>query len=197
MHNRFAGVVHVKANDIRNGVAITIDGNVWVVVKNEHVKPGKGPAFVQVKLKNVTTGGHIEKRLRTSEEVDATDLDRRDIEYLYSDSTGAVFMDNQTYDQLIVSADLLGNALDFVKPNTSITGLFHNGNVISIDLPASVDLEVTDTPPGIKDATKTNQLKEATCETGLKTKVPPFIKIGEKVRVSTETGEYLSRVSGE
>lgn len=187
----------MKANDIRNGIAITIDGNVWVVVKNEHVKPGKGPAFVQVKLKNVATGSHIEKRLRTSEEVDATDLDRRDIEYLYSDGTGAIFMDNETYDQLTVNEDLLGNALDFVKPNTSITGLFHNGNVISIELPAAVDLEVTDTPPGIKDATKTNQLKEATCETGLKTKVPPFIKVGETVRVSTDTGEYLSRVTGE
>lgn len=184
----------MKANDIKNGYALEIDGQVWLVVKNEHVKPGKGPAFVQVKLKNVQTGGHIEKRLRSAEEVDGVTLDRRELEYLYSDSSGAVFMDNENFDQITIAADVLGDALLYVKPNSSVVGLVYKGNVITIDLPASVDLQITDTPPGIKDATKTNQLKEATCETGLKTRVPPFIKIGETIRISTETGEYLSRV---
>jgi len=187
----------VKANEIKTGNALEMDGQVWLVVKNEHVKPGKGPAFVQVKLKNVQSGGHVEKRLRSSEEVDGVTLDRRDLEYLYSDASGAIFMDNDTFDQITIPADVLDDALLYIKPNSSVMGLVYKGNVITIEMPASVDLEITDTPPGTKDATKTNQLKEATCETGLKTKVPPFIKIGETVRISTETGEYLSRVTGE
>lgn len=174
-------------------MAVSIDGQAWLVVSQEHVKPGKGPAYAQVKFKNIQTGAHQEKRLRSAEEVDQVNLDRRPMEYLYSDASGAVFMDNETYDQINIPADVLGNALQYVKPNTGVVGMVFNGNVISVELPAAVDLEVKDTPPGIKDATKTNQLKEATLETGLVTRVPPFIKIGETVRVSTETGEYLSR----
>ena len=186
----------MKSQDIRNGNAIQIDGQIWLVVKNEHVKPGKGPAFIQVKLKNVKTGSHQEKRLRSSEEVELVNLDRREMEYLYSDPSGAVFMDNETYDQVIIDAGVLGDALKYIKPNSSVTGMVFDGQVITIDLPSVVDLEITDTPPGIKDATKTNQLKEATCETGLKTRVPPFIKTGETIRISTETGEYIGRTSG-
>jgi len=176
-------------------MAIGMDGQVWLVVKYEHVKPGKGPAYTQVKLKNLATGAHQEKRLRSGEDVEQVDIDRREIEYLYSDSTGAVFMDCQTYDQSTIPPDVLGDAMVYLKANTPVTGLVIKGNVVSIELPPVVDLEVTETTPGIKGATATNQLKEATCETGLKTRVPPFIKEGEVVRLSTETGEYLSRVT--
>lgn len=177
-------------------MAIQMDGQAWLVVNYEHVKPGKGPAYAQVKLKNIQTGGHLEKRLRSSETVDQVNIDRRDMEYLYSDNTGAVFMDNETYDQSTISQDVLGDAMQYLKPNTTVTGMVYEGNVISVELPAVVELEITDTTPGIKGATATNQLKEATCETGLKTRVPPFITTGETIRVSTESGEYLSRATG-
>ena len=185
----------MKANDLRPGMALNMDGQLWLTVKTDHVKPGKGPAFVQAKLKNLASGANIEKRLRTSEDVDQVNLDRREIEYLYSDNSGAIFMDQETYEQSTVAEDVLGDALLYIKPNTPVTGLVYNGNVISIDLPAAVDLEVKDTPPGIKNATATNQLKEAELETGLKTRVPPFISNGETVRVSTADGTYLSRVN--
>ncbi len=183
----------MKATDLRPGMAVNIDGNVWLITHTEHVKPGKGPAYAQVKMKNLQTGTNVEKRLRTSEDVDQVTLDRRDMEYLYSDADGAVFMDAQTYEQSTVPADVLGETLSYVKPNNQVQALIYNGNVLSVDLPSSVDLLVTDTPPGIKGATATNQLKEATLETGLKTRVPPFISNGDVVRVSTSTGEYLSR----
>jgi elongation factor P len=185
----------VKAQDIRTGTAIDIDGQTWVVVKYENVKPGKGPAYAQVKMRNVATGSHMEKRLRGAEEVDQVDIDRREMEYLYSDGTGAVFMDSETYDQATIPSSILGEAMLYVKPNSSVLGLVINGNVVSIELPSAVELEITETQPAIKGATATNQLKEAVCETGLKTRVPPFIKEGEVVRISTESGEYLSRVS--
>ncbi len=187
----------MKSNDLKPGMALDIDGQLWICTKTEHVKPGKGPAFVQAKLKNVQTGQNVEKRLRTSEDVNQVNLDRREMEYLYSDGSGAVFMDSESYEQATIPEDVLGDALLYIKPNTPVVGLVYQGNVVSIDLPAAVDLEVTDTPPGIKGATATNQLKEATLETGLKTRVPPFIANGQVVRVSTEDGSYLSRVTGE
>lgn len=183
----------MKAVDLRPGMAINQDGQVWLVASYEHVKPGKGPAYAQVKLKNLQTGSNVEKRYRSTEDVDQINLDRRELEYLYSDNTGAVFMDKETFEQSTVPADVLGDALLYLKPNNAIVGLVYKSAVMSVDLPPAVDLEVTDTPPGIKGATATNQLKEATLETGLKTKVPPFITNGDIVRVSTETGEYLSR----
>jgi len=185
----------VKATEIRNGMAINMDGQLWLVIGQDHVKPGKGPAYNQVKLKSVATGANQEKRFRSSEEVEQAMLDKREMEYLYSDNTGAVFMDNETFEQVTMPKDVLGDALSYIKENTACTVLTYEGNPISLDLPNVVDLAVADTPPGIKDATKTNQLKEATLETGLKTRVPPFIKVGEVVRVSTDTGEYMSRVN--
>jgi elongation factor P len=185
----------MKANDLRPGMALNENGMIFLVVKTEHVKPGKGPAFVQAKIKNLKTGQNLDKRLRTSEEVEQIILDRRDAEYLYSDGTGAVFMDSETFDQFTIPEETLGETMLYIKPNTTINVLVHNTTVVSIDLPAAVDLEITDTTPGIKNATATNQLKEATLETGLKTRVPPFINIGEVVRISTETGEYMSRVN--
>ncbi|MEQ9461148.1 MAG: elongation factor P [Phycisphaeraceae bacterium] len=183
----------MKANDVRTGNALEMDGQLWLVVKLDHVKPGKGPAYTQVKLKNLQTGNHIEKRLRGSDEVTEAVLDRREMEYLYDDASGSVFMDNETYEQFTVPKDILGDTILYLKPNTPVTALVYQGNVMSINPPAAVELEVKDTPPGIKGATATNQPKEAILETGLKTRVPAFVNNGDTVKISTDSGEYLGR----
>jgi len=138
----------------------------------------------------------LEKRRRSTEDVEQAFLDRREMEDLYSDARSHVFMDNQTYDQTMVPDELLGDAMKYFKPNTAVTALVHEGNIVSVELPKVVELEVTETTPVSKGATATNQLKEATLETGLKTRVPPFIEVGEVVRVSTDDGSYLSRAKG-
>ncbi len=183
----------MKSQDLRTGMALDMDGQVWLITATEHVKPGKGPAYTQLKIKNIKTGSNVEKRLRSGEDVDQAVLDRREMEYLYSESAGAVFMDSESFDQITIDANMLDNAMDYLTANAKITVLVYEAKVVSIEVPASVELKITDTPPGIKGATATNQLKEATCETGLKTRVPPFIDPGEIVRISTETGEYLGR----
>lgn len=185
----------MKASDLRNGMAMKVSNQVNVILATEHVKPGKGPAYVQVKIKNIESGAVVEKRLRSVEDVDQVNLDRRPMEFLYNDGSGFVFMDGETFDQTTLYADLVGDQMLYVKSNTEITVLFCEGRAISVELPKVVDLEVTDTPPGIKNATATNQLKDATLETGLKTKVPPFINIGDVVRVSTDDGSYNQRVN--
>lgn len=174
-------------------MAINMDGKVWLITQFSHVTPGNLRAFMAVKLKDIIGGGLIDKRFRSGEDVEQAVLDRRELEYLYSDGSGAVFMDTSTYDQAALPSEVLGNAMDFLKPNATVIGLVYNDNVISIELPKTVELLITDTAPGIKGATATNQLKEAVCETGLQTRVPPFIKQGELIRVSTETGEYQGR----
>ncbi|MBI1337592.1 MAG: elongation factor P [Phycisphaera sp.] len=183
----------MKSTDLRPGMAIKMDGNVYAITQYTHVTPGNLRAFVQIKIKRVTDGQILEKRLRSGEEVESVSLDRRDCEYLYSDNTGYVFMDSQTYDQFTLQDSDVGNSMDYLKPNTAVTILFTEGKPVLLELPNTVDLQVTDTPPGIKGATATNQLKEATMETGLKTRVPPFIEIGETLRISTADGSYLSR----
>ena len=183
----------LKVNDLRPGMAVNMDGKLLVVVKTDHVKPGKGPAYVQAKLKDAALGGVSEKRFNSSDTVDQVNLDRRTMEYLYTDGSGATFMDMETYDQSVIPGDLLGDSMLFIKPNTEITVLFYGENPISIDLPAAVELQITETSPQVKGATATNQLKEAVCETGLKTRVPPFIETGEVVKISTEDGSYMSR----
>ncbi|MEX0887720.1 MAG: elongation factor P [Phycisphaeraceae bacterium] len=185
----------MKSQDLRPGMAVQVDGQVWIIAATDHVKPGKGPAYAQVKMKSLQTGTRIERRFRSGEDVEQVDIDRRAMEYLYSDAGGAVFMDGENYEQHTIPANLLGDSLKYIKPNTELTAMVHNGNVVNVDLPAAVDLTVTDTPPQVKGATVTNQLKEATLETGLVAKVPPFINNGDVVRISTESGEYLSRVS--
>jgi len=183
----------MKASELKPGQAVTMDGRIYAVVKTEHVKPGKGPAYAQVKLKDVQSGSNIEKRFGSTDNVEAVNLDRRECEFLYEDGSGLVFMDNETFDQYTIDRDFLGDAVLYLKPNSSLVILFHEGRPVTIELPASVELEVTETPPGIKGATATNQLKEATLETGLKTKVPPFIGNGDVVRIATEDGSYQSR----
>lgn len=188
----------MKVNDLKPGMAINQDGRLYVVVKTDHVKPGKGPAYVQVKMRAVDGAGTSEKRYNSDDKVDSTTLDRREMEFLYGDGAGGgTFMDTETYDQVELQPDLLGDSLLYLAPNSSCTVLFHDGNPVSVELPASVEVTVADTPPVVKGATATNQLKEATCDTGLKTRVPPFIEIGERIKVSTEDGSYMSRVKSE
>lgn len=182
----------MKATELRAGTGVKIDGKLYVVVRTEHTKPGKGPAYIQAKMRGIT-GGVIEKRFNSAEDVEDVLFDRREMEFLYQDADGAIFMDMENYEQIPVSQDVLGDALLFLVPNSHAMVVCYEGVPITMELPASVELEVTDTAPGIKGATATNQLKEATCETGLKTRVPPFITNGERIKVSTEDGSYQSR----
>lgn len=184
----------MKAGDLRPGNAIRMDGKVFVVHSIEHRTPGNLRAFVQLKIKDIMAGNLLERRMNPAEDVESVDLDRRTMEYLFSDTDGATFMDLEDYDQVILQKDLLGDALLYLAPNSSTTVLMLEGNPVLIELPASVEVTVTDTAPGIKGATATNQLKEAVCDTGLKTRVPPFIENGERIKVSTADGSYMSRV---
>ena len=185
----------MKSTDLRPGMAIKLDGNQFVITQFTHVTPGNLRAFIQVKIKNLNNGSIIEKRLRSGEEVERIDLDRRSMEYLYSEAGGPVFMDTESFEQVTLDKELAADYMPFIKPNTQVIVLFADGKAVSFELPPTVDLVVTDTPPGIKGATATNQLKEATLETGLKTRVPPFIDIGETVKISTADGSYNSRVN--
>jgi elongation factor P len=183
----------MKAIDLRPGNALKMDNKLFVVHTFEHRTPGNLRAFVQVKIKDVTSGQLLEKRMNPADEIEAVDLDRRQMEYLFSDNDGATFMDTSSYDQVVLSKDVLGDALLYMAPNAQAIVLMSEGNPVLVELPSAVELTVTDTPPGIKGATATNQLKEATCDTGLKTRVPAFIGIGEKIKVSTADGSYMSR----
>lgn len=178
---------------MRPGMAAILDGDLFVCIQATHVTPGNLRAFVQAKLRRVSDGVTFDKRLRSTEEIEQAHLDRRDMEYLYSDNTGHILMDVNTYDQIAVSNELIGETIKFFRPNTTITTLLHEGKIVVIELPKTVDLTVTETNPVSKGATVTKQLKEATLETGLKTRVPPFIEIGEVVRISTDDGSYISR----
>jgi len=183
----------VKASDLRPGMALRMDGELYVITQFQHITPGNLRAFVQIKIRHVLRGTHFEKRLRSTEEVEQVSLDRRDAEFLFADNTGYTFMDSENYDQFTVRKEFIGDTHGYLKPNLVVGMLFFEGNPISMELPKTVDLKVTDTPPGIKGATATNQLKEATLETGLKTRVPVIIEPGTVVRISTEDGSYLAR----
>jgi elongation factor P len=183
----------MRASEIRRGQAVMIDGKLFVVTNADHNTPGNLRAKVQFKLRDVGKGTIQDKRVGATDDIETTTLDSRQVEYLYSDAEGHVLMDMETYDQTTVPKAVFGDDILYIKPNTQFTAQFHEGKVVAYTLPASVDLEVTDTPPVIKGATATNQLKDAKLETGLNTRVPGFIVIGEKIKVSTENGEYLSR----
>jgi len=170
-----------------------LDGKLYVCVQATHVTPGNLRAFVQARLRSQTDGTIIDTRLRSTDDIEQVYLDRREMEYLYSDKTGHILMDNETYDQITAGDDLIGKSIRFFKPNTPLLVLTYEGKVIDIEPPKSVELAVTDTTPTPKGATVMNQLKEAVLETGLKTRVPPFIEIGDVVRVNTEDGSYISR----
>src|SRR5437588_4144287 len=183
----------MRASEIRRGQAVILDGKLFVVTNADHNTPGNLRAKVQFKIRDVGKGTIMDKRVGATDDIQTAVLDRRQVEYLYSDNEGHVIMDMETYDQNTIPKDVFGDDILFLKPNTPMMAMFHEGKVVSYELPKTVDLEVTDTAPGIKGATATNQQKDATLEPGLKTRVPPFIEGGEVVRISTESGEYLSR----
>ncbi len=188
----------MKVNELRPGVAINLNGKLYVVLKTDHVKPGKGPAYVQAKMRSIDGTGTAEKRFNSSDNVDGATLDRRSMEFLFADGDGGgTFMDLENYDQVELNSDIVGDDLQYLAPNTECTVLFHEGNPVVLELPAAVEVTVEDTPPNVKGATATNQLKDATCDTGLRTKVPPFIENGERIKVSTADGSYMSRVKGD
>jgi elongation factor P len=184
----------IKATDIRRGMVITIDGTNFVVVDFAHHTPGNLRAMVQTKLRNMNSGSLIEKRLRSVDQVEVPYVETKQFEYLYSAGDEHVFMDTETFDQLSFPDEILGTAMQFLLPNAKVTVMYVGGKAVSVDVPASIDLVVTETPPSIKGATATNQYKEAVMETGLKVQVPPFIGPGEKIRIDTRTGEYVERV---
>ena len=183
----------ITSNDFRPGVTIEIDGQVWQVVEFQHVKPGKGAAFVRTKLKNVINGGVVERTFRPTEKFPAARIDRVDMQYLYADGDLYNFMDVNTYEQIALSTDVVGDALKFVKENETVKVCSYNGKVFSVEAPLFVELEVTDTEPGFKGDTATGATKPATLETGAQINVPLFVNQGDRVKIDTRTGEYLSR----
>jgi elongation factor P len=184
----------IKANDIRRGMVVTIDGNNFVVVDFAHHTPGNLRAMVQTRLRNMNTGVIIDKRLRSVDQIEVPFVETKEYEYLYSAGDEHVFMDTETYDQLNFSPEILGTSMQYLLPNSRVMVKYVDNKPVSIEVPASIDLVVTDTPPSIKGATATNQYKEAVLETGLRVQVPPFIGPGEKIRIDTRTGEYVERV---
>ena len=183
----------MRASDVRRGQAVIIDGKLYVVTNADHNTPGNLRAKVQFKMREVSKGTIQDKRVGATDDIQTANLDRRSVEYLYSDNDGHVLMDLETFDQNHIAKDVFGDDILYLKPNTPLTAMFHDGKLVSYELPKTVDLKVTETQPSIKGSTATNQLKDAELETGLTTRVPGFIEIGETIRISTETGAYMSR----
>ncbi|HEV7567408.1 MAG: elongation factor [Microbacteriaceae bacterium] len=181
--------------DIRNGVVLNMDGQLWTVIEFQHVKPGKGGAFVRTKLKNVTSGKTVDRTFNAGAKIETANVDRRDFQYLYADGDGYVFMDTSDYDQLTVPGVVVGDAANFMLENQSVTVALHEGEPLYVELPASVVLEITYTEPGLQGDRSTGGTKPATVETGYQIQVPLFLETGTKVKVDTRTGDYLSRVN--
>ena len=184
----------ISAGDFRNGITLEIDGQVVQILEFQHVKPGKGAAFVRTKLKNVINGGVVERTFRPTEKFPAARIDRVDMQYLYADGDLYNFMDVNTYEQIALSTDVVGDALKFVKENETVKVCSYNGKVFSVEAPLFVELEITDTEPGFKGDTATGATKPAIVETGATVYVPLFVNQGDKIKIDTRTGEYLSRV---
>lgn len=184
----------ISAGDFRNGVTFELDEQIFQVVEFQHVKPGKGAAFVRTKLKNIVTGATIEKTFNPTDKMPKAHIERKDMQYLYNDGDLYYFMDVETYEQLPLGKDKIGDALKFVKENEVVKILSHKGNVFGIEPPNFVELEVTETEPGFKGDTATGATKPATVETGVQIKVPLFVNTGDKIRIDTRTGEYMERV---
>lgn len=182
-------------NDLKNGLVMKIDDQLWQVVEFQHVKPGKGPAFVRTKIKNVLSGKIVDKTFNAGLKIETATVDRRDMEYLYNDGTDYVFMDVKTYDQVAVSPEVVGDAAHFMQENQKVILAFYEEKVLFIELPASVVLEITFTEPGLQGDRSNAGTKPATVETGYDIQVPLFLNIGDKVKVDTRSGEYISRVT--
>ena len=183
----------VVAGDFKNGVTFEMDGQVMQVVEFQHVKPGKGAAFVRTKMKNVITGAVVETSFNPTAKFESAYIDRKDMQYLYNDGDLYYFMDEETYEQLPLNSDKLGDSFKFVKENTVCKIISYKGNVFGVEPPFFVELEVTDTEPGVRGDTATNVTKQATLETGAIIRVPIFINNGDVIKIDTRTGEYLSR----
>ncbi len=183
----------ISAGDFRNGITFEMEGNVYQIVEFQHVKPGKGAAFVRTKLKNVINGGVVEKTFRPTDKMPKAHIERKDMEYLYNDGELFYFMDQESYEQMPLNADQLGDALRFVKENMLVKILSYKGNVFGVEPPNFVELQVSETEPGVKGDTATGATKPATLETGAQINVPLFIDEGDMIRVDTRTGEYMER----
>ena len=184
----------VVAGDFKNGITIEYENIIWQVIEFQHVKPGKGSPFVRAKLKNIISGGVIENSFRQTEKFDLAHIDRSEYQYLYADGDLYNFMNTETYDQIALSADQVGDSLKFVKENEMVKICSHKGNVFAVEPPLFVELEITETEPGFKGDTATGATKPATVETGANVNVPLFVEQGDKIKIDTRTGEYLSRV---
>ena len=184
-----------STNDLKNGMVLNIDGQLWSVVEFQHVKPGKGPAFVRTKIKNVLSGKTVDKTFNAGVKVETATVDRRDMQYLYNDGTDFVFMDLETYEQIPVSPEIVGDAANFLLEEQQAIVASHEGQVLFVELPASVVLEVTYTEPGLQGDRSNAGTKPATVQTGYEVQVPLFLNQGDKVKIDTRTGAYLGRVT--
>ena len=184
----------ISSNEFRNGVTVEMDGDAWQVIDFQHVKPGKGAAFVRAKMKNIRTGSVVERTFNPGEKMARAHLDNRQMQFLYEADGLYNFMDNETFEQTTMTPEQLGSAKNFLKENMNIGVQFYQGAIMGVDLPVAVELEVVETDPGIRGDTATGGNKPAKLETGHVVKVPFFINIGDVLRIDTRTGEYLSRV---
>ena len=184
----------VSAGDFRNGITLEIDGEVFQVVEFQHVKPGKGAAFVRTKMRNIKNGGVVDKTFRPTDKYPQAHIERSDMQYLYSDGDMFHFMNVETYDQIALSTAQIGDALKFVKENDMVKMLSHQGQVFSVEPPLFVELVITETEPGFKGDTATGATKPAVVETGATVYVPLFVELGDKISIDTRTGEYMKRV---
>ena len=181
-------------NDLKNGLVLNLDGQLWTVVEFQHVKPGKGGAFVRTKLKNVRTGAVLDRTYRADEKLDQAVIDKREMQYLYRETDHYVFMDNSSYDQMNVDAPTLGDSTNYLREGDSVVLQIYDDQVVGVDMPASVELTVAETEPGVQGDRVSGARKPATLETGLVVQVPLFVNPGEKIKVDTRSGEYLTRV---
>ncbi len=184
----------VSAGEFRNGMTLEMEGSVYQVIEFQHVKPGKGAAFVRTKLKDIKNGGVVEKTFRPTEKFPTAHIERSDMQYLYSDGDFYHFMNVETYDQIQLTADQIGDALKFVKENEMVKMCAHGGQIFSVEPPLFVELQITDTEPGFKGDTATGASKPAIVETGAQVMVPLFVNQGETIQIDTRTGEYMKRV---
>ena len=184
-----------STNDLKNGLVLNIDGQLWSVVEFQHVKPGKGPAFVRTKLKSISSGKVVDKTFNAGTKVETANVDKRTMQYLYNDGTSYVFMDNATFDQLEVSPEIMGSAVDFLLENNDAIVATNDGRVLYVELPASVEILLEYTEPGLQGDRSSGGTKPGRLETGREIQVPLFLTSGEKIKVDTRDGSYLGRVS--
>lgn len=181
-------------NDLKNGLVLKLDNQLWQVVEFQHVKPGKGPAFVRTKIKNVLSGKTVDRTFNAGVKVETATVDRRDMTYLYQDGTDFVFMDDDTYEQVMITSEIVGDAKNFLIENQRSVVAFHDEQVLFLELPASVIMQITHTEPWLQGNRSSAGTKPATVETGYEVQVPLFVEEGEKIKVDTRSGDYISRV---